>query len=98
MFFRQAGQEGVLVDERLKQLMDELNAAVNNWLSRSQEVAQVMAKIEAGGYDVFLVLHATKKQEEEQVRQAPRAKGAVKSWLDPKDVRFLKSMHISADE
>ena len=86
------------MDERLKQLMEELNAAINDWLSESKQFPQVMAKIEADGYDVFLVLNVIKKQEEERVEHGLLTKGTVKSGLTPRDIKFLKSMHISTDK
>jgi len=83
------------MDERLKRLMQEFNAAVNGWLSESKEIGQLMAKIEADGYEVFLVLNVINKQDEEQTRPE-RLKCAVKPGLTPHDIKFLKSMHISA--
>ena len=100
MFFRRA-DEGGGVDERLKRLMEELGAAMNESLSESERIAEVIAKIRAGGYDVFLVLNATiaiKEREEEPVRQAARTNGAVEPKFNPRDIKFLKAMHISADK
>ena len=85
------------MDERLKRLMEELNTVLNASLSESKQIAQVIAKIEAGGYDVFLVLHARNKPEERVKRPAP-TKIAVKPGFTPRDIKFLKSMHVSAGE
>ena len=86
------------MDERLKRLMEELNTVLNASLSESKQIAQVIAKIEAGGYDVFIVLHARNKLEEERVRQPALTKSAVKPGFTPRDIKFLKSMHVSASE
>ena len=86
------------MDERLKRLLEELGAVLNDSFSESKQIGEMIAQIKTVGYDVFLVLNPIKKQEEERVRQAPRRKGAVESWLNAKDIKFLKSMHISADE
>ena len=86
------------MDERLKRLMEELNTVLNASLSESKQIAQVIAKIEAGGYDVFIVLHARNKPEEERVKQSALTKSAVKSGFTTRDIKFLKSMHVSASE
>ena len=39
--------------------MKELGEAINSSLSDSDEIAEVISRIKAGGYDVFLVLEAT---------------------------------------
>ena len=57
------------VNPKLKHLMKELGEAINDSLSESEEIAEVISKIKAGGYDVFLVLEATigfNKQEQEE--------------------------------
>ncbi len=47
------------MDKRLKSMMKELGDAINNSLSDSDEIADVISRIKAGGYDVFVVLEAT---------------------------------------
>jgi len=101
MFFRKAGRERGIPDERLKRLMEELGAAMNDSLSESEQIAEVIAKIRAGGYDVFLVLNATiaiRKREEEPVRQAGSEGQRGESGFNAQDIKFLKSMHISTDK
>ena len=98
MFFGKAGREGGVANERLKRLMEELGAAMNESLSESEQIAEVIAKIRAEGYDVFLVLNATiaiRKLEEEPVRQAVRTNEGVECRFNAQDIKFLKSMHIS---
>jgi len=51
--------EGESVDQQLKQLMKELGEAINGSLSDSEQIAEVVARIKEGGYDIFLVLEAT---------------------------------------
>jgi hypothetical protein len=77
--------------------MEELNTVLNASLSESKQIAQVIAKIEAGGYDVFLVLHARNKPEE-RAEQPALTKSAVKPGFTPRDIKFLKAMHVSAGE
>jgi uncharacterized protein (UPF0335 family) len=101
MFFGKAGREGGIADERLKRLMEQLGAAMNDSLSESEQIAQVIAKIRAGGYDVFLVLNATiaiRKREEEPGGQAARTDDGIESGFNAQDIKFLKSMHIGTEK
>ncbi len=47
------------MNQRVKHLMKDLGEAINESLSNSEQIADVISKIKAGGYDVFLVLQAT---------------------------------------
>jgi hypothetical protein len=47
------------LDDRLKQLMQELGNAINESLSDSDRIAGAIGEIKRAGYDVFLVLEAT---------------------------------------
>ncbi len=93
---------GGIVDNRLKGLMKELGEAINNSLSDSDEIAEVISRIKAGGYDVFLVLEATigLNQRDEVIEKrslkTPRTSGDLQMTLQ--DVKFLKSLRISADD
>lgn len=85
--------------------MKELGEAINDSLSDSEPISDVIAKIKAGGYDVFLVLEATigfsKTDESESSGQLGLVK---KNNIDPEfkvntqDMKFLKSLRISVDD
>ncbi len=47
------------MDDRLKELMQELGNAINESLSDSDRIAAAIGEIKQAGYDVFLVLEAT---------------------------------------
>ena len=47
------------MDDRLKELMQELGQAINESLSDSERIAAAIGEIKRAGYDVFLVLEAT---------------------------------------
>ena len=47
------------MDDRLKELMQELGNAINESLSDSDRIAEAIGEIKRAGYDVFLVLEAT---------------------------------------
>src|SRR5580692_8889135 len=48
-----------LLEDRLKELMQELGNAINESLSDSDRIAAAIGEIKRAGYDVFLVLEAT---------------------------------------
>ncbi|HWR36776.1 MAG TPA: hypothetical protein VN622_12980 [Clostridia bacterium] len=93
------------VDQQLQRLMKELGEAINESLSDSEQIAEVIARIKAGGYDVFLVLEATigfnKHDEEDETIDRPALVNSRRSDPDLKmsaqDVKFLKSLRISID-
>jgi hypothetical protein len=71
-------QKGVHLDDRLKELMQDLGNAINESLSDSDRIAEAIGEIKRAGYDVFLVLEATigfnKREEgEEEEENAPEA-------------------------
>ena len=47
------------MEDRLKELMQELGNAINESLSDSDRIAAAIGEIKQAGYDVFLVLEAT---------------------------------------
>ena len=82
--------------------MKELGEAINESLSESEQISDVIAKIKSGGYDVFLVLEATigfNKTDDAEAR--PVASGARREpefKVNPQDMKFLKSLKISLDD
>jgi hypothetical protein len=93
------------VNPRLKHLMKDLGEAINVSLSESEQIAQVIARIKDEGVDVFLVLEATigfNKHDEEDAPQlvsSRNKKNAEPEFsINAQDVRFLKSLRISADD
>ena len=85
--------------------MKELGEAINESLSESEQIAEVISKIKAGGYDVFLVLEATigfNKHEEQSAEKRPSLvttrHGEPDFKINAQDVKFLKSLRISIDD
>jgi hypothetical protein len=84
--------------------MKELGEAINESLSESEQIADVIGKIKAGGYDVFLVLEATIgfNRREDAAEAGPALVKAAKSEpefkVSAQDMKFLKSLRISLDE
>ena len=94
------GQVGT-VDRQLKSMMKELGDAINNSLSDSDQIAEVISRIKAGGYDVFVVLEATigynQREDQEPVRDdTPRA--PIELEMTTQDRKFLKALRIRVDD
>ena len=97
------------MDDRLKELMQELGNAINESLSDSERIAAAIGDIKTAGYDVFLVLEATigfnkrdeaaddaAEDDEAPSIQAFESAGKVK-WTS-QDHKFLKALKIAVDE
>jgi hypothetical protein len=95
------------LDDRLKHLMKELGDAINESLAESEPIGDVIAKIKAHGYDIFLVLEATigfSKRDEEETSAEPVTASARRSpdndaqfTINAQDLKFLKSLRISVE-
>ena len=91
------------MDNRLKGLMKELGEAINSSLSDSDEIAEVISRIKAGGYDVFLVLEATiglNQRDGDAVERSPikTPRFSADFRMTSQDVKFLKSLRIKVDD
>ena len=96
-------RKALTVDQRLQKLMQELGEAINESISDSDQIAEVIAKIKTGGYDVFLVLEATIGFNRRDEEGEPVTTTAADSGHDPElrvnqqDVKFLKSLRITLE-
>jgi hypothetical protein len=102
------------LDDRLKELMQELGNAINESLSDSDRIAAAIGEIKRAGYDVFLVLEATigfnKREESEEADETveeveweaakpePGRRRVGKIKLTSQDQKFLRALKISVDE
>ena len=102
------------MDDRLKELMQELGNAINESLSDSDRIAAAIGEIKRAGYDVFLVLEATigfNKREEavdedeggetielESSRPESGRRNGGKIKLTSQDQKFLRQLKISIDD
>ena len=104
------GKKGFDLDDRLKELMQDLGNAINESLSDSDRIAEAIGEIKRSGYDVFLVLEATigfnkRGEDEEDVpeiagqSEQPKMRGRAGklSWTS-QDQKFLRALKISPDE
>lgn len=94
------------MDDRLKELMQELGNAINESLSDSDRIAAAIGEIKRAGYDVFLVLEATigfNKREDSEEDDSDSADVETMStserlhWTS-QDAKFLKALKISVDD
>ena len=87
------------MDAQLENLMRQLGEAINESISSSAQVADVIARVKSGGYDVFVVLEATvgfnQRDEHAPVVPTPPAPGEPDPHFSVQDARFLKSLRIS---
>jgi hypothetical protein len=79
------------VEEKLKELMQELGNAINESLSDSDRIAAAIGEIKRAGYDVFLVLEATigfNKREESEGYESEDAELEAETEAAPTKRRF----------
>jgi hypothetical protein len=84
-------------------MMKELGDAINNSLSDSDEIAEVISRIKDGGYDVFVVLEATigfnsNDDDESEEALSTAARSTEDLEMTSQDLKFLKSLRISVGE
>ncbi|HEY7335435.1 MAG TPA: hypothetical protein VH639_11165 [Bryobacteraceae bacterium] len=101
------------MEDRLKELMQELGNAINESLSDSDRIAAAIGEIKRAGYDVFLVLEATigfNKREEAgddeesgdtvEIEAQPETgrRRVGKIKLTSQDQKFLRALKIAIDD
>jgi hypothetical protein len=102
------------LDDRLRDLMQELGNAINESLSDSDRIAAAIGEIKRAGYDVFLVLEATigfnkraegdesdESEETVELESQPetgRRRRVGKIQLTSQDQKFLRALKIAIDD
>ena len=102
------------LDDNFKRLVKELGSAINESLSESDKIGEVMGRIRSAGYDLFLVLEVTigfnKREDNEddgqdegetvELEPAPESgrRRLSKIKLTSQDQKFLRALKISIDE
>jgi hypothetical protein len=94
------------LDDNFKHLIKELGQAINESLADSDNISEVMGRIRAAGYDLFLVLEVTigfNKQGESSTvhHQDLSAETLAKEpefLLTTEDARFLRSLKIVVEK
>lgn len=84
------------MEDHLKELMQRLGHAINESLSESESIAEVIGEIKREGYDVFLVLEATiglgRRSDDEDEEAAD-----AEHTFSEQDQAFLKALKITVD-
>ena len=101
-----ASERGDFLDDRLKELMQELGNAINESLSDSDRIAGAIGEIKRAGYDVFLILEATigfnkrneEEEEDEDSDSAVSIEAAANIKLTSQDQKFLRALKISIED
>jgi hypothetical protein len=95
----------VELDDKFKRLVKELGQAINESLSESDKIAEVMGRIRSAGYDLFLVLEVTigfnKRGEANLVhrqRITTEQRREPEFHLTHHDAQFLRALKISVDD
>ena len=92
------------MEERLKELMQELGNAINESLSDSDRIAAAIGDIKRSGYDVFLVLEATIGVSRPGEKTSDKTSMVTTLASNPdlkvneQDLKFLKSLRIKIED
>lgn len=92
------------MDPQLKQLMKELGDAINESLSDSEQISEVVSRIKEGGYDIFLVLEATIGVSKQGEKSSDKTSLVSTMSTNPEfkvndqDMKFLRSLRIKIEE
>ena len=93
------------LDDNFKRLIKELGTAINESVSDSEKISDVIGRIRAAGYDLFLVLEVTigfnrrgetkmvhRQKIEHDIHHAPEF------HLTNQDAQFLRALKISVEK
>ncbi|HEX5410631.1 MAG TPA: hypothetical protein VFZ27_02100 [Terriglobia bacterium] len=94
------------LDDNFKHLIKELGQAINESLADSANISDVMGRIRAAGYDLFLVLEVTigfNKQGEKSTMHRQEVPAEINPnqpdfLLTTEDARFLRSLKIVVEK
>jgi hypothetical protein len=84
-----------------KRLLEELGEAINESLSESERISEVLGRIKAAGYNLFLVLEVTigfDKHAEGNAVHRHKIGKRTRVQITNEDVEFLKALQIRVDE
>lgn len=93
------------LDDNFKRLIKELGNAINESLSESDRISEVMGRIRSAGYDLFLVLEVTigfnKRGETNLVHRQKLSTEQARDaqfHLTNQDEQFLRALKISVEK
>ncbi|MGA3125262.1 MAG: hypothetical protein ABSD13_00980 [Candidatus Korobacteraceae bacterium] len=88
------------MDQKLEKLIKQLGEAINDSISGSEQIAEVISRIKSGGFDVFVIVEATvgfNKPDAESPRAVSSSPSELELCINPQDVQFLESLRISIE-
>jgi hypothetical protein len=92
------------LDDNFKRLIKELGDAINESLSESDKISDVLARIRASGYDLFLVLEVTigfNKRGETNLIHRQKLNSDLRQEpvfrLTTQDAQFLRALRITVE-
>jgi hypothetical protein len=93
------------LDDNFKRLIKELGDAINESLSESDKISDVLARIRTSGYDLFLVLEVTigfNKRGEANLIHRQKLNADLRQepvfHLTTQDAQFLRALRISVED
>ena len=93
------------LDDNFKRLIKELGDAINESLSESDKISDVLARIRTSGYDLFLVLEVTigfNKWGEANLIHRQKLNADLRQepvfHLTTQDAQFLRALRISVED
>jgi len=93
------------LDDNFKRLIKELGDAINESLSESDNIAEVLGRIRASRYDLFLVLEVTigfNKRGETNLIHRQKINTDLREEpifrLTTQDAQFLRALRISVEK
>ena len=93
------------LDDNFKRLIKELGSAINESVSDSEKIADVIGRIRAAGYDLFLVLEVTigfnRRGETKMVHRQKidhDVHHVPEFHLTNQDAQFLRALKISVEK
>jgi hypothetical protein len=93
------------LDDNFKRLIKELGDAINESLSESDRISDVLARIRTSGYDLFLVLEVTigfNKRGEANLIHRQKLNADLRQepvfHLTTQDAQFLRALRISVED
>ncbi len=89
------------INSEFKRLLEELGEAINESLSESERISEVLGKIRAAGYNLFLVLEVTigfDKHGDGDVIHRHKVGKRARVQITSEDVEFLKALQIRVDD
>ena len=86
------------LDDREKELVEEIGRAINAAVERSPEVADAIARLREAGYEMELTLRLEIGLRELEGEEAEGPGGPATFQLTDEDRRTLRNMRIRFDE